>query len=135
MGEFRRAHQLSLSRKLPPKDMCLSSVKTKENLIEIISNELLLRFTENAAVNKVVITNKSATPEEVSSEGRVKRLDLISYYDEADYIIPQQVNSAVAGGALVVKVKSADTDVFVLLCEMFLRKEWSPVQVYMEKFS
>ena len=135
VGEFRRAHQLSLSRELPPKDMCLSSVKTKENLIEIISNELLLRFTENAAVNKVVITNKNATPEDVSSEGRVRRLDLISYYDEADYIIPQQVNSAVEGGALVVKVKSADTDVFVLLCEMFLKKEWSPAQVYMENFS
>ena len=43
-GTFRRCHQLSLDRKLPPKDMVLSSSSTKENLIELISSKLCTRF-------------------------------------------------------------------------------------------
>ena len=40
-------------------------------------------------------------------------------YDEADFLIPQQVDSIVAEGKKVIKVISADTDVFVLLCSLF----------------
>ena len=37
-------------------------------------------------------------------------------FDEADYIIPHQVVTAFQKGKRTIKVISADTDVFVLLC-------------------
>ena len=44
VGGFQRCHQLSLDRELPPRDMVLFSSSTKENLIELISNQLCIRL-------------------------------------------------------------------------------------------
>ena len=67
VGDFRRYHQLSLSRKLPPKDMCLPFSKTKENLIDIVSNDLLVRLSQDPPNMKIVITSKHNVPDEVSN--------------------------------------------------------------------
>ena len=56
VGPFQRSHQLSLNRELSPKDMCLYSTKTKQNLIELISDELYDRFTNNASSKRLVTT-------------------------------------------------------------------------------
>ena len=37
VGAFWRSHQLSLNMELPPKDMCLYSTTTKQNLIDLVS--------------------------------------------------------------------------------------------------
>jgi len=63
IGNFRRSHNLSLMMELPPKDLCLKSTKTKENLIEIISTSLLERFTSKRMQNRLLITSKSICPE------------------------------------------------------------------------
>ena len=42
---------------------------------------------------------------------------------EVDYIIPQQVESAIQNGSKVIKV-CADTDVCVLLCAMYKNRGW-----------
>ena len=63
---------------------------------------------------------------------RTKRQDLETHFDEADYIIPHQVNSAIEHGQKVVKVISADTDVFVLLCSHYKYNNWSGAEVYLE---
>ena len=55
-------------------------------------------------------------------------------YDEADYIIPQQVESAIHAGNTVIKVLSSDTDVFVVLCSLYTENNWSPAEVYMDDF-
>lgn len=56
-------------------------------------------------------------------------------FEEADYIILQQVNSATEQGRKVVKVISADTDVFVLLCGMYIKKNFAGTEVYMDNFN
>ena len=40
-------------------------------------------------------------------------------FDEADYIIPQQVVTAFQQGKKTIKVISADTNVFILLCHYY----------------
>ena len=64
------------------------------------------------------------------------REDLKSSYDEADYIIPQQVNQIhEKQSCAIVKVMSNDTDVFVLLCWHALKLNWSSLQLYMATFA
>ena len=72
---------------------------------------------------------------ETSHGLQIKRKDLKTVFDEADYIIPQQVNSAIEQGNKVIKVICADTDGFVLLCGMHIKKNWAETEVYMENFN
>eukprot|EP00111_Clytia_hemisphaerica_P014977 TCONS_00044090-protein len=73
-------------------------------------------------------------PIQVYKGVRIKRHDLTSYYDEADYIIPQQVDCINNEEKKVIKVLSADTDVFVLLCGHFFERKWSS-KIYMDPFT
>ena len=135
VGAFQRFHHLLLERELPPKDMVLPSSSTKENLIELISSELCTRFETNKSPKLFVVTSKNPVPEQVQHEVRTKRRDLTSHYDEADYIMPQQVHSILKEeGKKSVNVLSSDTDVFVLLCFHFAN-HWAPKDVYMDPFS
>ena len=72
-----------------------------------------------------MITAKDSYPIEVQEGISIRRSDLETHFDEADYIIQQQVDAAVHEGALCIKVKSADTDVFVLLCSNYLTRNWA----------
>ena len=135
VGAFQRSHHLSLERELPPKDMILSSSSTKENLIELISSELCAKFETNKSPKRFLVTSKNPVPEQVQHGVRTKKGDLASHYDEADYIMPQQVHSILKKeGKKSVKMLSSDTDVFVLLCFHFTN-HWAPKDVYMDPFS
>ena len=134
VGSLRRNHFLSLTSVLPAKDICLSSVKTKENLIELISSELLRRYAIKEAQHFIIITSKSKYPEEVHAGVRITRQDLATELDEADYIICHQVDSAIQEGKTVVRVFSSDTDVFVMLCNLYKERKWFPAEVYMDDF-
>ena len=100
---------------LPLKDLCRKSIKTKENLIEIISTSLLERFTSKRMQNRLLIASKSTCLEESHLGIRIKRWDLVTNYEEANFIIPQQFNNLLEEGKEKLMVLSADTDVFVLL--------------------
>lgn len=52
-----------------------------------------------------------------------------SHYDEADYVFH---NSIVGEGKHNIKVISADIDVCVLLCSMYVESDWSSAEVYIE---
>ena len=91
IGSFTRSYHLTVTRDLPPKEICLTSIKTKETLIEIIAEELCKRFIENKSLNRLVITSGSHFLQEVKLGVRVSRMDLISFYEEADQMIPQQL--------------------------------------------
>ena len=135
VAAFRISHHLSLERELPPKDMVLSSSLTKENLIETIPSELCTRFETNKSPKCFLVTLKNSVPEQVRHGVITKRRDLTLQYDEADYIMPQQVHSILKEeGKKSVKVLSSDTDVFVLLCFLFAN-HWAPKDVYMDPFS
>ena len=131
---FKRTHHLTSSSPLPAKEVCMSSIQTKKTLIEIIAENLLQKFTSLKIKHSLVVTSNDIHPEETCQGRRRKRHDLESYYDEADYLIPQQVEAAIKLGKRVIKVVSADTDVFVLLCYHYHQRDWSHVEVYMEDF-
>ena len=64
-----------------------------------------------------MVTSGSPVPEEIHHGQQIRRNDLVSYYEEADYMNPQQLTEVVnANESAVIKVLSADTDVLVLLC-------------------
>ena len=75
-------------------------------------------------------------PEEIYCGLRITRQDLVSYYDEADYMIPQQLSSIIdENKQAVIKVVSDDRDVFVLLCSNFQKINWTSTKLYMDAFT
>ena len=92
VGAFRRCHQLSIDRELPPRDMVMFSSSTKENLIELISSELCKRFESNRSANRFVVTSKNRIPEQIDNGVRTKRSDLTSQFDEADSTCPFSID-------------------------------------------
>ena len=115
--------------------MILPSSSTKENLIELISSELWTRFKTNKTPKRFFVTSKNPVSEQVQHGLITKRRDLTSHYEEADYMMPQQVHSILKEeGKKSVKVRSSDTNVFVPLCYHFA-SDWTPKDVYMDPFS
>lgn len=131
---IKRSHKVSLETPLPPKEVALSSNKTKEHLIELISNELLDRASNLNYGRKLIITSKSNFPEQSFEGERVTRFDMETTFDEAGYIIPQQVLTAFQEGKKTIKVISADTDVFIPLCHYYHSVNID-VEVLLEDFS
>ena len=131
---FRRVHHIGRNSPLPAKDMCMASTKTKTNLIQVINEYILEKFTGRRMKQKLVVTSSDVLPEETVHGLRRKRQDLETHYDEADYIIPQQVHGAIIRGKKSIKVISADTDVFKLLCHHYLKNNWCEAEVYLQNF-
>ena len=112
----------------------MSSTKTKENLIEIISSSLMERSAEKKIETKLMITSTDAFPEETKMGVRIKQRDLKILFDKADYIIPQQADCAVKEAHGLIRVICPDTDIFVLLSAMYIVKNWSNSDVDIEDF-
>ena len=134
IGNIKRSDNVSLETPLPPKEVALSSNKTKENLIELISNELLDRASNINYGRKLIVTSKSNFPEQSFEGERVTRYNMGTTFDEADCIIPQQVVTVFEEGKHTIKVISADTDVFILLCHYYHSVNID-VDVLLEDFS
>ena len=64
----------------------------------------------------------------------IKQRDLKTLLDNADYIITHQVDCAVKEDHALIKVICSDANVFVLLYTMYVVKNWSNADVYMEDF-
>lgn len=60
-----------------------------------------------------------------------EHFDLETKFYETDYIIPKQVHEAFKNGEKIITVISANTDVFVLLCNMYAVKVCWNAEVYM----
>ena len=108
-------HHLAINSPLPAKDVCVNSIRTK-HLSNIVSKKVL------------IFTSHDVNPEEVKNGVRCKRVDLVTHYVEADYIILHQVESAIRNGMRPVKVISADTDAFVLLSYHFVNRNWTDAE-------
>ena len=65
VGCFQRTDQLTLNIKLPTKETCLSSSSTKENRVNIMSEELCQRFEKIQSNRHFIVTSKSEVPTEV----------------------------------------------------------------------
>ena len=113
--------------------MSLSSNKTKENLIELIAAELIKCANKHSFDNKLVVTSKSPFPKQSHRGITIIRHDMETTFDEADYIIPHQVVIATLEGRKIIKVISADTDVFLLLCHTYQSASLN-ADVFLEDF-
>ena len=59
-----RSHSLSLSAPLPPREITMKSTKTKVQLIQLISKDLISIFTSASTHNKLIITSKEDCPQQ-----------------------------------------------------------------------
>ena len=69
---------------------------------------------------------------------QISRTDLVSHYEEADYMIPQQIAAIMSENKnAVVTVLSAyrHTDIFVLLCFHLWKYKWHSTKQQMDTFS
>ena len=69
------------------------STTAKENLIQIIADELLERFMQKKVLHKLVTTSKNACPVQTKKGISKKHADLESMFDEVDYLLPRHVVS------------------------------------------
>ncbi|KAG0696287.1 hypothetical protein GWK47_003120 [Chionoecetes opilio] len=74
-----------------PRHVVLNVAHNKEQLIEMITEELLDRTHGLRLPNRLVVTGKADTPVEVWQGVQVERSDLQTNHKEADVIIPHQV--------------------------------------------
>ena len=96
---------------------------------------LINERSDSVSSHKLVIKPKNEVPQEIYYGIEINRTDLRSNFDEADYVIQQQVHSIVKqGDRNSIKIISSDTDAFVLLCSNFLANDWSSANIFMETF-
>ena len=60
-----KVSSVSIGQRVNPRDMCFSSYATKENLIEIITQELFVRYRNIVSSHRLVITSKNEVPQEL----------------------------------------------------------------------
>ena len=105
---------------LAAKDILLWSNKTKENLIQLIAVDLIHRTKMSFnSKNILVITSKSSFAAQSQNTVKITRYDLKAVFDEAAYIIPNQLVTPSQEGKQTMKVISTDTDVFLTLCHFW----------------
>ena len=126
IGFFKRKYELSIKKPLPPKE---------ENLIDILATNLTQKIKQKSLSHKSLVTSKDNYPMESSQDVCRKNFDLERHFNEADYIIPQQVMKAFKNGKKTIKIICTDTDVLVLLCNMYVAKSWWDAEVYMQGFN
>ena len=112
----------------------MSSTKTNKNLIEIIFSTLMERLTEKKIETKIVITSKDIFSEETQMEVQIKWRDLKTLFDKADYITTHQVDFAAKEDCALIEVICSDSNVFVLLCRMYVVANWFNADVRREQF-
>ena len=66
---------------------------------------------------------------------RCERVDLGTHYNEPDYIVSHQVDSAIHNIKRCMKVIFVNMDVFVHLSYHFVNGNWSDIEVYQEDVS
>lgn len=54
IGLFKKTYRLPIKTKLPTKEICISSAKKNENLIQIIADEMLGTFMQRKVLHKLL---------------------------------------------------------------------------------
>ena len=87
-----RIHQLSLTMQLPPKKNIMSVQGNKQQLIQLIVDDLEKHALQDPSINrKLVITGHIETPIEIKMRVKIERKDMRTTHEEADNIIVQQM--------------------------------------------
>ncbi|KAG0721110.1 hypothetical protein GWK47_006523 [Chionoecetes opilio] len=102
-GEHCKEHVITLTTPNHYRDVVLNVAHNKEQLIEMITEELLNRTQGLRLPNRLVVTGKADTPVEVWQGVRVERSDLQTNHEEADVIILHQVVQFVSNTRKTIK--------------------------------
>ena len=133
-GMFFKEHKLQLTTQLPSREAVLGSTKNKTQLIELISMGLLSMAKSQSFERKLVVTSAKPDPIQCQSGLIIVRQDLRTTHEEADVIIPMQVESAISEGKKDIAIHCDDTDVFVLICHLYQKQEWKS-NIFMKGFA
>ena len=74
---------------------CAFLVQRQKNLIEIIAIFLLQKFLTETFQHRLIVISRSIHPVETIHGLQIKRQNLKAVFDEADYIISQQVSPGI----------------------------------------
>ena len=96
--------------------------ETKKELIELLGQGLLGLFTNAPCVKKLVITSQRECPVQMHHGIKALCHGMSTIHEVTDIIILQQVIIAIEERATWVKVISDDTDVFVLLLQLYIEQ-------------
>ena len=131
---YIKEHKLMETTQLPSKEAALGSIKNKTQLIELISMGLLSMAKSREFQQKLVVTSAKPDPLQCQNGHITVREDLRTTHEEADVIIPMQLESAISEGRRNIAINCEDTDVFVLICHLYQKHEWES-NVFMKGFS
>ena len=121
---YNVTHKLRTTTPLPPQQAVLTVPQNKVQLIKIICDQIqhkamTIPENDNAFRKRLVITGPAEIPNEVHLGISITRGDLRTWHEEADVIICQQVVCAASQDAQSITVVCDDTDVFILLLNIY----------------
>ena len=101
---------------LPPKKNIMSVQGNKQQLIQLIVDDLEKHALQDPSINKkLVITGQNETPIEINMRVKIEREDMRTTHEEADNILVQQMVYVVKETGENVSVISDYTDMFAML--------------------
>lgn len=112
---------------LPSKEVNLYLTETKKQLIELSAEGLLRGFTKALCEKKLVVVSQSKCPVQAHLAVKILHHGMSNTYEEVDFIISQQVITAIEERAMCVKVINDDTHVFVLLLHFYIEQSLSSI--------
>ena len=118
---YIKEHKLMETTQLPSKEAALGSIKNKTQLI---SMGLLSMAKSREFQQKLVETSAKPDPLQCQNGHITVREDLRTTHEEADVIIPMQLESAISEGRRNIAINCEDTNFFVLICRLYQKHEW-----------
>ena len=116
VSSVRKSYIINKTTPLPQRDILLSSNRSKTQLIDVLCNYIIEEVAKTMS-NALYLTWESA---KVVKLGKIYDCNEIqSQQEEADTLIPLQVNHAIQRGHKEIQVHAEDTDVFCLLLHFF----------------
>jgi hypothetical protein len=83
-----KKYVIALTTPLPSRIVVLNVIHNKDQLIEMITEELLDRTQGLVSPNNLVVAGKADIPVEIRQSERLERPDLRTNHEEANIIIP-----------------------------------------------
>ena len=110
---------------LPTRKTTFRATRTKIQLINLITRDLLDHCTSIKCQNTLTVTSQDSMLIHIGHGTDILRRSMKTSHEEADVIIPQQINIAKQSGNLQnFKVICDETDVFVLLLYYYSTQKW-----------
>ena len=122
VSAIKKLYLITKTTPLPPRELVLSSNQSKSQLIDLVCNYIIEELS-NTLSHHMYLTWESS---KVVKFGKVYECrEIQSHQEEADTLIPLQVNHAIQCGHADIQIHSEDTDVFCLLIHFCHSENWT----------